>query len=127
MPKLKTKNSYLNHLIRNQLTSLILYEQIKTTLANAKRLKPLAEKILTIAKTDDLLSRRKILKYIFDKKAVSKLFSITTKILEKSNKKIQIFKLGNRLGDNARQAIIRFHPEIQTIKKDEDNKKAKKS
>ncbi len=126
MPKLKAKNSYLNHLVRNQLTSLILYEQIKTSLTNAKRLKPLAERILTIAQTNDLTARRKVLKYVFDKKAVDKLFTITTLALNKSNKKIQIFKLGNRLGDNAKQAIIQFHPEIKTIKTN-DNKKAKKS
>lgn len=115
MPNLKQKNSYLNHLLRNQLTSLILYERISTTLSKAKKLKPLAQRVLNSAQKNDLTSRRRLARLLFDSKAVSKVFDQYVPKMRSNQNWIKIYRLGKRLGDNTTKAIICLSPALRTI------------
>ena len=63
-------------MLRNLLSSIIIYEKVETTKAKAKAVKPLLEKAITTAKKGDLASRRELLKIILEPKAVNKSFEV---------------------------------------------------
>lgn len=118
MAKLFTSNSYLNHLLRNQLTSLILYERITTTQARGKRLKTVADKLLALAEANNLNSRRQAAKLLFDKKAVKKLFEVIAPKIKSTKIKtggVRIFRLAPRKGDNAPRALVELLPALKTL------------
>src|SRR5688572_15596175 len=68
-------SSHRRALLRNMVTSLVLHEQFETTVAKAKELKRIADKMVTLGKQGDLHSRRQALSYMKDKEAVRKLFA----------------------------------------------------
>ena len=91
------------------LNSLIKYEQITTTLPKAKVLKPQADKIITIGKNNNLVSKKNLFSKLQDKKNIKKVIGILSKRYE--NRKggyTRIIKKGFRYGDNAPLAIIEF-------------------
>ncbi len=93
----------------NMSNALIKHEQITTTLAKAKELKRFVEKIVTLGKKGDLLSRRKAVSILQDQKMSKKVFNVLASRYEKrSGGYTRIVKLGNRFGDNAPTAIIEF-------------------
>jgi large subunit ribosomal protein L17 len=127
VPKLKSKNSYLNHLLRNQLTSLILYEKIETGLAKAKQLKPIAESLLTKAIQGDLNARRYVTKFLFDKKAVAKVFDLLVpKMKKKRSALVKIYRLGMKKGDGSQKALIMLGKDLQTVPEKKGSKTAPK-
>jgi large subunit ribosomal protein L17 len=94
-------------LLRGLATSLFRYGRITTTLPKAKGLRPFAERIVTHAKSGTMSARRLIRRSIEDREILSKLFSeIGPKYKERNGGYTRILRLGNRLGDNATQAII---------------------
>ena len=97
-------------LIKSLARSLILKEKITTTEAKAKELRPYVEKLVTKAKNDTLASRRLILSRLGDQKSiVSKMFKIIGPRYEKrSGGYTRITKLGIRLKDSSKQALIEF-------------------
>lgn len=96
-------------MMRNLVSSLILYEEIKTTQAKAKELKSTAEKLLQKSRTNDLTARRILLSYLFDKNAVNKFFEdILPKIKEIKSGFVKVYKIGPRLGDGAQMAIVKL-------------------
>ncbi len=107
--KLNRTSEHRKALIKNMLNSLIKYEQITTTLPKAKVLRPVAEKLITIGKKNNLANTKRL---------ISKLQNITTvnKITNTLSKRYQsrtggytrIIKAGFRYGDNAPMAIIEF-------------------
>lgn len=96
-------------LLRGLTTQLLTHEKIKTTLAKANAVKPIAEKIITRGKKNTLANLREILKYVLDEKAAKKVFkTLSPRYMERNGGYIRIMKLGNRQGDGAEMAIIEF-------------------
>lgn len=96
-------------LLRNLATSIILYEKVKTTEAKAKAVKPIVEKLVTIAKKNDLMARRRLLEVLFDKKAVEKALNVLgTRYQTRAGGYLRITKLSKRPGDGAAIVQIEF-------------------
>jgi large subunit ribosomal protein L17 len=94
-------------ILANLATALFEHDRITTTEAKAKRLRPLAEKLITFAKRGDLHARRQVMTVIRDKDVVHKLFAeIGPNMAERPGGYLRILKLNPRKGDNAPMAII---------------------
>lgn len=94
-------------MLRNMVTSLFEHERIVTTVEKAKELRPVAEKMVTLAKRGDLHARRQALSYIRDKGVVDKLFGeIKEKFEDRKGGYTRILRTGVRKGDCAAMAII---------------------
>ena len=105
--KLNRTTSHRKALLMNLSNSLIKHEQITTTLSKAKELRPFVEKIITLGKKGDLVSRRKTISILQDQKNTKKIFDvISERYKERSGGYTRIIKIGNRFGDNAPTAII---------------------
>ena len=107
--KLNKTSSHRKAMFMNMSNALIKHEQITTTLAKAKELKRFVEKIVTLGKKGDLISRRKAISILQDQKMSKKVFNELASRYEKRNGGYtRIVKLGNRFGDNAPTAVIEF-------------------
>ena len=105
--KLNRTTSHRKSLLMNLSNSLIKHEQITTTLSKAKELRPFVEKIITLGKKGDLVSRRKAISILQDQKNTKKIFDVISERYKKrSGGYTRIIKVGNRFGDNAPTAII---------------------
>jgi large subunit ribosomal protein L17 len=105
--KLNRTSSHRKAMFANMAVSLIMHEQIKTTLPKAKDLRPIVEKLITMGKTNDLATRRRLLSLIKDKVAVEKLLTIISdRYNARSGGYLRIFKAGFRFGDMAPMAVI---------------------
>ncbi len=105
--KLGRDSSQRKALLRSLVTSFVEKERIRTTLAKAKATRPIAEKMITLAKTNSLHTRRQALQYIYKKEAVKKLFEdIGPRFTERPGGYTRIIKLGPRAGDGAEMAIL---------------------
>tara|TARA_B100000674_G_C37902292_1_gene944337 strand:- start:293 stop:730 length:438 start_codon:yes stop_codon:yes gene_type:complete len=107
--KLNKTSSHRKAMFMNMSNALIKHEQITTTLAKAKELKRFVEKIITLGKKGDLISRRKSVSILQDQKMSKKVFDeLASRYKNRSGGYTRIVKLGNRFGDNAPTAIIEF-------------------
>ncbi len=107
--KLGRTASHRNALLANQVCSLIEHKRIKTTLAKAKAVRPLAEKMVTLGKRGDLHARRLAAGYLGQKDAVKKLFAeIAPRAADRKGGYTRIIKLGQRLSDSAPMAYIEW-------------------
>jgi large subunit ribosomal protein L17 len=105
--KLGRTSSHREAMFRNMVTSLFEHERIVTTKEKAKELRPIAEKMITLAKRGDLHARRQALSYIRSKDIVEKLFTdIQEQFAERKGGYTRILQTGVRKGDNASMAII---------------------
>lgn len=96
-------------LLRGLLTSLVKYERIETTVAKAKAVKELVDRLVTFSKKGDLHSRRLALSYLSDKDLVRKLFTeIAPRFAERNGGYVRIVKTGFRVKDSAPMAILEF-------------------
>jgi large subunit ribosomal protein L17 len=94
-------------MLRNMATSLFLHGRIETTETKAKRLRPLAERLVSFAKRGDLAARRRVIAQLMDKTAVHKLFTeVAPLVADRPGGYTRITKLGFRKGDNAPMAVI---------------------
>ena len=94
-------------LFRGLVTQLLMHEQIKTTEAKAKAVRPLAEKMITLGKSGTLANRRRALGYVYDKDVTNKLFGeLAERYASRPGGYTRIVKLGPRLGDGAPQVIL---------------------
>jgi large subunit ribosomal protein L17 len=94
-------------MLANLATALFEHDRITTTEAKAKRLRPLAERLITFAKRGDLHARRQVMTVIRDKDVVHKLFAeIGPKFAERPGGYTRIIKVNPRKGDNAPMAVI---------------------
>ncbi len=113
--KLKRKTAHRKSLLANLACSLIEHGRIKTTFGKAKALRPVAEKLVTQAKRNDLHSRRLAIAFLRQKEAVSKLFAeIAPAAATRPGGYCRIIKLGQRMSDAAPMAIIEWvdQPEL---------------
>jgi large subunit ribosomal protein L17 len=121
--KLGRPKEHRDAMLRNQVISLFEHGRIRTTLQKAKAARKLAEKLITVAKKDDLQARRTALRYLTNKSAVNRLFhGITPLFEERSSGYTRILRMGPRRGDGAESAIL----ELLEFPKEEEDKKAKK-
>ena len=94
-------------ILANLATSLFEYDQITTTQAKAKRLRPLAERLITFAKRGDLAARRKVMTVVKDKGVVHRLFvEIAPDVADRPGGYTRITKIAPRKGDNAPMCVI---------------------
>jgi len=115
--KLNRTTSHRKALLNNMALSLIKHEQINTTLAKAKNLRPFVEKIITLAKKGDLASRRKALSILKNKKITEKLFTNIVKRYEtRKGGYVRILKNGFRYGDMAPLAVIELVDRDEKVK-----------
>jgi large subunit ribosomal protein L17 len=95
------------HILANLATALFQHGRITTTEAKARRLRPVAERLITFAKRGDLHARRHVLTVVTDKGVVHQLFTeIGPEFSERDGGYTRITKIGPRKGDNAAMAVI---------------------
>ena len=101
------KSAHRKAMLANMACSLIQHKKIKTTLAKAKALRVYVEPLITKSKNDTTHSRRVVFSYLKQKDAITELFNdISSKVADRPGGYTRIFKLNNRLGDNAQMALI---------------------
>lgn len=123
-PRLGGGPAHERLLLANLAAALFTHRSITTTETKAKRLRPLAERLITKAKRGDLHARRSVLSVIGDKEVVHVLFAeIAPLVADREGGYTRITKIGNRKGDNAPMAVIELVLEPVTPKP----KSAKKS
>lgn len=105
--KLGRTSSHRDAMFRNMVTSLFEHERIVTTREKAKEIRPIAEKMITLAKKGSLHARRQALSYLMSEDVVSKLFSeIQEQFADRNGGYTRIIQTGVRKGDAASMAII---------------------
>ncbi|MEY2826722.1 MAG: ribosomal protein [Actinomycetota bacterium] len=106
-PRLGGGPAHERLMLNNMATSLFKHGKIQTTETRAKRLRPVAERLITFAKRGDLASRRRVMQQILDKSVVHQLFTeIAPLVNDRQGGYTRIVKLGFRKGDNASMALI---------------------
>ncbi|KJL20633.1 50S ribosomal protein L17 [Microbacterium oxydans] len=116
-PRLGGGPAHERLMLANLAAALYTHKSIKTTETKAKRLRPLAERLITFAKRGDLHARRRVLSVIGDKEVVHILFSeIAPLVADREGGYTRITKVGNRKGDNAPMAVIELVLEPVTPK-----------
>ena len=114
-------------LLANQVCSLIAHQRVKTTLAKAKAVRPLAEKMVTFGKNGSLHARRMALSMLRQKDAVKKLFDeIAPRSADRNGGYTRIVKLGQRKSDSASMAFIEWVDAAQVIEEKEPKEKPNK-
>ncbi|WP_295789854.1 50S ribosomal protein L17 [uncultured Microbacterium sp.] len=122
-PRLGGGPAHERLLLANLAAALYTHKSIKTTETKAKRLRPLAERLITFAKRGDLHARRRVLSVIGDKEVVHTLFTeIAPLVAERDGGYTRITKVGNRKGDNAPMAVIELV--LEPVAKKASNKSA---
>ncbi len=107
--KLGRKAQHRNALLANQVCGLIKHNRIQTTLAKAKALRPLAERMVTLGKRGDLHARRTAVAVLHEKDAVKKLFEeVAPRAADRDGGYTRIIKLGARKSDAAPMAYIEW-------------------
>jgi large subunit ribosomal protein L17 len=127
--KLGRKAEHRKALLANQVCSLIAHQRIKTTLAKAKAVRPLAERMVTLGKNGSLHARRHALSILRQKHAVKKLFDqIAPSSAERNGGYTRIIKLGRRNSDSASMAFLEWidAPKALVEEKPAEEKKAKR-
>ena len=106
-PRLGGGPAHERLMLRNMATSLFKHGKITTTETKAKRLRPLAERMVTFAKRGDLAARRRVIAQLTEKSVVHELFTnIAPQVADRQGGYTRITKLGYRKGDNAPMALI---------------------
>lgn len=132
-PRLGGGPAHERLMLANLATALFTHGRIQTTETKAKRLRPLAERMVTFAKRGDLHARRRVMTVIRDKSAVHKLFmEIAPQVDKREGGYTRIIKTGYRKGDNAPMAVIELvlepvnpKPKTKKTKPDAEKPKAK--
>ncbi|MBM3296813.1 MAG: 50S ribosomal protein L17 [Candidatus Aminicenantes bacterium] len=127
--KLGRTTSHCKALLRNLVTSFLERERVRTTLAKAKEARPLAEKMITLAKRGTLHSRRQALSFVRKESAVKKLFDdLGPRFSERPGGYSRIVRLGPRAGDGADMAMLELVGSEfkKKVKKKKDKKDVRK-
>ena len=107
--RLNRTHEHRKALFANMAGSLIEHEQIKTTLPKAKELRPVVEKLITLAKRGDIHARRQAAARLKEDKDVAKLFEVLgPRYKDRQGGYVRVLKAGFRYGDMAPMAIIEF-------------------
>ena len=115
--KLNRTASHRKAMFANMAASLIKHEQITTTLPKAKELRPIADKLVTLAKKGDLAARRQAASQIGDEAMAKKLFDVLgPRYAERQGGYTRVLRAGFRYGDNAPVGVIEFVDRDETAK-----------
>ena len=107
--QLGRNTSHRRAMLRNMVTSLLKYEKIETTDAKAKAIKPIAEKMITLAKRGDLHARRQALSYMQDKEVTHRLFDeLKDRFSNREGGYLRVVKKGFRKGDGASISVVQL-------------------
>ena len=107
--KLNRTSSHRKAMLQNMTNSLLKHEVIKTTLPKAKELRPIVEKLITLAKRGDLHARRQAAAQLKEDRHVARLFDILgPRYKSRNGGYLRVLKAGFRFGDMAPMAIIEF-------------------
>ena len=113
--KLNRTSQHRQMLFRNMSQALLRHEQIVTTLAKARALRPVVERLITLGKRGDLHARRQAYARLRDDAMTTKLFDVLSpRYAERNGGYLRIIKAGYRYGDAAAMAVIEF------VDRDED-------
>jgi large subunit ribosomal protein L17 len=124
--KLGRKPEHRKAVLRNLTASLIERNRVETTLAKAKAVKPLVEKMVTIGKSGTLADKRRALAYLYKRKTVQILFNeVAPRFMDRNGGYTRIIKTDYRKGDGAEMAILEFTDYIFEIKDTKAKAKAK--
>jgi large subunit ribosomal protein L17 len=124
--KLGRKAEHRRALLANQVCSLIQHHRIKTTLAKAKAVRPLAEKMVTLGKKGSIHARRTAFAVLRQKDAVKKLFDdIAPRSAERNGGYTRIIKLGQRKSDAAPIAYLEWVDAAVVIDEEPEEKSSK--
>src|SRR5450631_4729774 len=105
--KLGRNTSHRRALLRNLVTSVIIEDRVETTIAKAKAVRPLVEKMITLGKKGDLHSRRQALSFLMTDKAVTRLFeTVAPRYGDRQGGYLRIVRTGFQQGDGAEKAYI---------------------
>ena len=125
--KLGRTSSHRLALLRSLSTSLFRHERIRTTLPKAKELRPFAERLITMARKDDLHARRQVVRQIADRDVVKKLFStLGPRFATRPGGYTRTMRLGPRQGDGAEMALVELIGSEALFKKQREERAAKK-
>ncbi len=126
--KLGRKTPHRIMMFRNQVTSLLDKERIRTTLPRAKELRPIAERMITLGKRESLHARRQALAFVKDPEVVAKLFkTLAPRFAGRNGGYTRIIRLGFRQGDGAPMAILELIGSGYKAPKGEEKKGSKKA
>src|SRR3989454_10154080 len=124
--KLSRNTSHRRALLRNLVTDFLDHGRLMTTLPKAKEVRPLAEKMITLGKRDNLHARRQLQSFIIREAVAAKVFdTIAPRFADRNGGYSRIIKLGNRQGDGADLAIIELLGSEREVKKAERAEKEK--
>ena len=113
--KLNRTSSHRKALFKNMAQAIIKHEQIITTLPKAKTMKPIVEKLITLAKKGSLHAKRQAYSKLRDDKMVTKLFgTLATRYADRAGGYTRVLKAGYRYGDAAAMAVL------ELVDRDED-------
>ena len=113
--KLNRTSSHRKALFKNMAQAIIKHEQIITTLPKAKTMKPIVDKLITLAKKGSLHARRQAFSKLRDNKMVTKLFgTLASRYADRTGGYTRVLKAGFRYGDSAAMAVI------ELVDRDED-------
>lgn len=131
--KLRRTTSHRLAMFSNQLASLMTHERIQTTLTKAKELRPLAERLITVAKNDGVAARRRVGQWIPDRTTIKKVFeNIAPRFVDRPGGYTRILRLGARRGDAAEAAILelvdyKFEPKEKAPRKESLSDRARRA
>lgn len=109
--KLRRNPSHRKALLRNLMNSLVRSERIETTVARAKELRRLADRLITLGKRDTMHARRRVFSLLSDKKNTEKLFSgLAGRFSGRAGGYTRIVRTGFRSGDGAEMALLEYLP-----------------
>jgi large subunit ribosomal protein L17 len=124
--KLSRNTSHRRALLRNLVTDLLDHGRLMTTLPKAKEVRPIAEKMITLGKRDNLHARRQLYAFLLREAVAKKVCdTIAPRFADRNGGYSRIIKLGNRKGDGADLAIIELLGSELEVKKAERAEKAK--
>ena len=122
--KLGRNTSHRRALLRNLVTSVIIEDRVETTIAKAKAVRPLVEKMITLGKKGDLHSRRQALAFLMTDDSVKRLFdTVAPRYGDRQGGYLRIVKTGFQKGDGAEKAFI----ELLGAEKQLDEKREKRA
>lgn len=126
--KLSRNSAHRKALYRNLSIALLTHESIKTTLPKAKELRPFIEKVITLAKKDNLANRRLAVSILGNQEIAEKLFKeIGPRISKRNGGYTRILKFGFRTGDKAPMALMELVDRATEVKSEEAPKKETKA
>lgn len=117
MRKFGRKKQNRQMMLRNLITSLIIFEKIKTTEAKAKEIKGILDEVINTAKQNNLASRRKLCGYLLHKNAVKKIFEdLIVRFNKRTSGFTKSYHLAPRVGDGSKMMILQLIPSVKSNK-----------